>query len=146
MASENTVQRQIWKALGAIGTILFRLNSGKAWISNLGPKGVTRLEDGSVLIKAARPIALGFAYPNGEPVVGQLDLGGWTKITVTPAMVGKEIPVATFFDAKRTTGGKTSTEQQNFADQVTRAGGIAGIVNSPEAAVAIVDDWKRFNT
>lgn len=131
-------------ALGRIGTTLFRLNSGKAWISNLGPKGVTRLQDGSVIIQAARPVALGFAYPNGEPVVGQLDLGGWTKITITPDMVGREIPVATFIDAKRTKGGRTSSDQQNFADQVTKAGGIAGIANSPEAAVAIVDNWKRF--
>ncbi|BCP56222.1 hypothetical protein K32_48390 [Kaistia sp. 32K] len=145
MSSENTVQRRIWLAVGAIGTTLFRFNSGRAWISNLGPKGVQRLQDGSVLIKAARSIALGMAYPNGESVTGQLDLGGWTTIEVTPEMVGRKIAVATFMDAKRSKGGKTSDEQANMVAQVDLAGGIAGIANSPEAAVAIVEDWKARN-
>ena len=146
MASENTVQRQIWLALGKIGSKVFRLNSGRAYISNLGPKGVTRMQDGSVLIQAARPIALGLAFPNGEPVVGQHDLFGWTPIVITPEMVGRTVPVVTSFDAKATTGGKTRPDQQNFSAQIIADGGISGIINSPEAAVAIVDDWKRFNT
>lgn len=145
MAAENTVQRQIWLALGKLGTVLFRLNSGKAWMSNLGPKGVQRLQDGSVLIKAARPVALGLAYPNGEPVVGQHDLFGWTTVTITPDMVGKTVPVVTAVDAKRSSGGRTSDDQRNFAGAISNAGGIAGIANSPEAAIAIVDNWKRFN-
>lgn len=143
MSSENTVQRRIWLALGAIGTTLFRLNSGRAWMSNLGPKGVQRMSDGSVMIKAARSIALGMAYPNGDSVTGQLDLAGWTTIEITPEMVGRKVAVATFIDAKRSKGGRTSEEQANMVAQVDRAGGIAGIANSPEVAVEIVESWKK---
>lgn len=142
MASEGTVQRQIWLALGAISR-LFRLNTGKAWISNLGPKGVQRLQDGSVLIKAARSIALGFAYPNGDPVVGACDLPGWTTITITPEMVGRKVAVFTSIETKRTKGGQASDHQLNWCNQVDQAGGIAGIANSPEAALAIVESWKH---
>lgn len=145
MASENTVQREIWLALGSICR-LFRLNTGRAWFSNLGPKGVQRLADGSVLIKAPRSIALGFAGPNGDPVVGACDLPGWTTVVITPEMVGRKVAVFTSIETKRTKGGKTSADQLNWCSQVKQAGGIAGIANSPEAAVAIVSDWKQSNT
>lgn len=143
MASENTVQRQIWLALGAVSR-MFRLNSGKAWLSGAGP--AQRLQNGSVMVPAARPVALGLAFPNGEPVVGQSDLFGWTEVTITPEMVGRKVPVVTAIETKRTKGGKASEGQINFVDQVQKAGGIAGIANSPEAALAIVDNWRRFNT
>jgi hypothetical protein len=145
MAAESTVQRQIWLALGAVCR-LFRLNTGRAWLSSLGPKGVQRLQDGSVLIKGARSIALGLAYPNGDPVVGACDLPGWTTVTITPEMVGRQVAVFTSIETKRTKGGKASEEQINWCQQVDKAGGIAGIANSPEAALAIVDEWKHRNS
>lgn len=146
MASEGVVQREIWAAVGRLGAILFRLNSGRAWISNLGPGGVQRNTDGSVVVRAARPIALGMAYPNGDPVAGQLDLCGWTSIEITPDMVGRRVAVATYIDAKRSKGGKTSEQQVNFCDQLNKAGGIAGIANSAEAAVDIIESWKHRTT
>lgn len=142
MSSESTVQRQIWLALGAVSR-LFRLNTGRAWLSNLGPAGVQRLQDGSVLIRAARSIALGLAAPNGEPVVGVGDLPGWTSITITPEMVGRRVAVFTSIETKRSKGGRASAEQLNWVDQVQKAGGIAGIANSPETARNIYDEWKR---
>lgn len=145
MASEGTVQRQIWLALGAVSR-LFRLNTGRAWMSNLGPKGVQRLADGSVLIKAPRSIAIGLAYPNGDPVVGACDLPGWTTMTITPEMVGREVGIFTSIETKRTKGGKTSDDQINWRDQLNKAGCIAGIANSPEAAVAIIEEWKHRKT
>lgn len=142
MASEGNVQKTIWLGLGVLSR-LFRLNSGKGWISGLGPNGVVKLADGSVLIKAARPIALGFALPNGDPVNGQSDLGGWTKVTITPEMVGKDIAVFTAIETKRTSGGKASGDQLNFVAQVKAQGGIAGIANSLEAARKIIEDWAN---
>ena len=142
MSSEGTVQRRVWLSLGAVCR-LFRVNGGKGWLSGAGP--VKRLHDGSVLVPAGRPVALGFGQPNGDPLVGASDLCGWTKVIVTPEMVGHSIAVFTAIETKRSRGGKVSDDQINFVDQVQRSGGIAGIANSPEAARAIIDDWLAKN-
>lgn len=142
MAAEAAVQKAITLGLGMLSR-LFRLNSGKAWMSNLGPKGVVKLQDGSVLIKAARPVGLGLALTNGDSVEGQSDLGGWTQVTITPEMVGKRVAVATFIEVKRTKGGKLSDNQKNFIAQADAQGCIAGWANSPEAARKIIDDWAN---
>lgn len=142
MAAESTVQRQIWLALGA-ACRLFRVNTGKAWLSGAGP--AKRLQDGSVVVPAARPVALGFGLPNGDPLVGASDLCGWTPVVITPEMVGKTVPVFTAIETKRSKGGKASDAQINFVQQVTAAGGIAGVANSPEAARDIVASWHEQN-
>lgn len=145
MSSESSIQRSIWLAMGGVSR-LFRLNTGKSWISNLGPKGVSRLADGSVHIKAARSIALGLSMPNGDPVVGACDLPGWTTVVITPEMVGSKLAVFTSIECKASKGGRASDDQLNWRDQVQKSGGIAGIANSPEAALAIIEDWKRSRT
>lgn len=145
MSSEGTVQRSVWLALGRVSR-LFRVNTGKAWLSNLGPRGVHRLKDGTVHIEAPRPIAIGFGMPNGDPVVGAADLVGWTTVTVTPAMVGKTVAVFTSIETKRTKGGKTSEDQLNWMDQVQKAGGIAGVANSDEFAKEIIASWLNTHT
>lgn len=140
MAGEAAVQKAITLGLGMLSR-LFRLNGGKAWMSNLGPKGVVKMTDGSVLIKAARPVGLGLTMTNGDSVEGQSDLGGWTEVTVTPEMVGKRVAVATFIEVKRPKGGKLSDNQKKFIAQADAQGCIAGWANSPEAARKIIDDW-----
>jgi len=140
MSAENTVQRKIWLGMSRLCT-LFRLNTGRAWISNLGPKGVQKLADGSVLIKAARPVALGFSLTNGDPVNGACDLPGWTTIKITKEMIDKEVAVFTSFEVKKTEGGRATTEQLNWKNQVEKSGGIAGIVNSLEAAEQVRADY-----
>ncbi len=143
MSSEATIQRQIWLALGQVSR-LFRLNTGKGWVSGAGP--AQRLKDGSVLVPAGRPIALGLAMPSGDPVVGASDLIGFTPVTVTASMVGQTLPVFTAIETKRTKGGRASEAQLNFVSQVVRAGGIAGIANSTESAMSIIDSWhSRFS-
>lgn len=142
MASESSVQKAIWLNLGIVSR-LFRLNSGRAWLSNLGPKGVAKLADGSVLVKAARPIALGLANTSGNPVVGQSDLCGWTEVEVTQEMVGSVVPVFTAIETKRSKGGETSDDQINFIEQVRKAGGIAGVANSADAALKIFREWAN---
>lgn len=142
MASEATVQREVWLALGSESR-LFRVNTGKAWVSGAGP--AQRLQDGSVLVPAGRPIALGLGMPNGAPVVGCSDLLGWTPVVVTQAMVGQTLPVLTAIETKRTKNGRASAEQLHFIGQVVQVGGIAGIANSADAARAIVESWRsRF--
>lgn len=140
MASESTVQRQIWLSLGRISK-LFRLNTGRAWLSNMGPRGVQKLADGSVLIKSARSIALGLSSPNGEPVVGACDLPGWTPVVITEDMVGRTVAVFTSIETKASGGGEVREKQRDWMAAVQRDGGIAGIANSPAAAEKIIREF-----
>lgn len=140
MAAEASTQRAIWLRAAAIaGVVLFRANSGKAWLGSGPPR---RLTDGSVVLPAARPVALGLALANGDPVVGQGDLLGWRTITITPDMVGCRVAVFLSIEAKRTSGGRVSADQQRWMETVQRAGGIAGVANSPEAAAGIVEAYR----
>lgn len=139
MAAENTVLRQVWLAVAAT-TVLFRVNTGKAWVGHGPPR---RLVDGSVVLAGARPIALGFSRPNGDPVAGTADLNGWTSIVVTPDMVGKRVAVYTAIETKRSKGGRTSSEQEGFIAQVLAAGGIAGVANTEAVALEIVSNYTK---
>jgi hypothetical protein len=141
MSSENTVQRKIWLKLGSMACRLFRMNSGRGWISGLGPNGIIKLTDGSVIVKAARPIALGFSMPNGDPVKGVSDLPGWMTLEITPEMVGKKVAIFTSMEIKATTGGRASPDQKNWFKQVNDAGGLAAIVNSEESAIAAINEY-----
>lgn len=140
MSSEGTVQRKVWRQLGATCR-LFRLNTGRSWLSNLGPAGVQKLADGAILMKAARSIALGFADTSGNTVEGASDLIGWTKVTITPEMVGQDVAVFTAIETKASKGGKKRDTQVNFCNQVSNQGGIAGFANSEAAADDIVNSW-----
>lgn len=149
MASESSVQRTVWLSLARrtlARVTLFRSNSGKGWISGFGPKGVHKLKDGSVLIEAPRPIALGLAMVNGDTVPGLLDLTGWTDVEITPEMVGRHIPVFTMIEAKESGGGQKRDNQINVVRQVQQAGGIAGFAASERQAHEIIDAWLRGDT
>jgi hypothetical protein len=140
MTREATNQRAIWLATAALaGVVLFRANSGRAWLGMGLPK---RLQDGSVVLPAARPVALGLALASGDPVAGQSDLIGWRTITITPDMVGCRVAVFTAIEVKREKGGRTSAAQTHWMEQVQRAGGIAGVANSPDAARKIVEGYR----
>lgn len=141
---ESTVQKSIWARLGFL-SVLFRVNTGRAWLSGMGPRGCIRQDDGSVIVEAARPIALGFANPAGEPVNGTADLIGWTSIEITPEMVGQKVAVFTSVETKRSEGGRTSPEQMKWCDQVTRAGGIAFVANSDELAEDRLREWVQYH-
>ena len=146
---EGTDQRAAWLATAkvsslfksAVRTVLFRVNTGKGWVSGGGPP--QRLKDGSVVIPSGRPIALGFALTNGDALEGAADLNGWTSIVVTPEMVGSTVAVFTAIETKRTTGGRKRTGQINYVEQVKAAGGIAGFANSAEAAQAIIATYCK---
>lgn len=94
MNLELTEQRNISGAIGLLFS-LFRVNTGRAYISNRAPAGASRLTDSSVLIKAALPVAIGYADPKGQPVSGVADLNGWTSV-----------------ETKRTKGGRISPAEQ----------------------------------
>lgn len=139
---EASNQRSMWMAAAALaGVILFRVNTGQAWVSGGGP--AKRLPDGNVLLRGGRPVSLGFGLINGAPVVGVGDLCGWRSVTVTPDMVGCRIAVFTSIEAKRGDGkGRVSADQKRWRDTIVAAGGIAGVANSPEEAIGIFNSWR----
>lgn len=138
MSSESAVQREIWFALGRICR-LFRLNTGKAWLASGQP---VRLQSGDMLLPGARPVAIGLGLANGSPVVGAGDLIGMTTVRITPEMVGCKVAVFTSIECKRSSGGRTTPEQKRWAAIVQAAGGIAGVANSPGAALDIVKNYR----
>ncbi len=145
MSLESTNQRAIWLALGQICR-LFRLNTGTAWISSMGQKGVRRLDNGSVLIAGARSIPLGFADVHGKTVKGVCDLPGLTTMIMTPelaqALMGRPVAIFTSIEVKRSKGGVISDDQKDWCAFVQGCGGIAGFATSPEEALKIISSWK----
>jgi hypothetical protein len=81
---------------------------------------------GIIVLHGARKIRFGLHEGSG-------DLVGWKTITITPEMVGSH--VAVFFSNEiKSPAGRLSDEQKNWAVQVTKAGGIAKVMRSPEDA------------
>ena len=142
MTTEANIQRAAWLRVARTST-LWRLNVVMGWVSALGPNGITKRTDGSVLIRQARPMALGFALADGSPVKGSADLVGRTTITITPEMVGQQIAVFTSLEAKNSKGGRVSTDQKNWLNQTAEAGGISGVFSSPEEAEQIIANYLR---
>lgn len=71
---------------------------------------------------------------------GSLDYIGWRSIVVTPDMVGKRLAVFAAIDAKDLE--KPRPKQIIFAENVQRAGGLAGFAHSASEAMAILHpDW-----
>ncbi|WP_441280646.1 hypothetical protein [Tardiphaga sp. 862_B3_N1_1] len=115
-------------------------------MSNLGPRGIQRMTDGSILIKAPRPVALGLAMTSGDTVPGLSDLTGYTDVVITPEMVGRRVPVFTVIETKATGGGRKREAQINFIQQLQKAGGIAGFAESDAQANEIIDAWLAGRT
>lgn len=134
-------QRSIWAAACFIGrTVLFRLNTGMAWVTSGGK--ATRLPSGDVLVPGGRPMTLGFGRPDNKPVAGAGDLIGWHSMVITPEMVGCRVAVFTSVECKRPKGGRASADQENWRDQVRADGGIAVIANTPTVAQDAIANFK----
>lgn len=132
--------RAVWLAL-SIRCRLFRANSGKAYLSGGGK--VVFDERGTAHVPFARPVALGLAMTNGDTVPGLSDLFGWTQVTVTPAMVGRVLPVVTAIETKESGGGRKRSDQIAFLKRMEGEGAIAGFAASVEQANEIIDAWHR---
>jgi len=131
---ENPIQKRILLRCGHGATRLFRQNVGKTWIGRsrkIIKAGMYYLNPGDVIIRQARRFHAGFE--------GQSDLGGWHTVTVTPEMVGRKIAVYTALEVKTKTG-RVKKTQQRFIDMVRKAGGLAGVVRSPEEAEDVLNE------
>lgn len=129
--------RSIMLALGKMRSIkLFRNNTGMAW---QGTRVTIRgVPSHYTILKDARPIHCGL-------VEGSSDLIGWTEIIVTPDMIGKKICMFTALEVKSGSG-RASPTQINFLEAVRTAGGISGLVSTPEQALQLVQDQTRIIT
>jgi len=106
---ETAIQQAVRLALSQAGAVVFRNNQG-AYQDDQG-----------------RWIKYGVCNPGGS------DLIGWTSVTVTPDMVGTTVALFTAVEVKTPTG-RVTPAQQNFIDQVNKAGGRAGVARSSEDA------------
>jgi hypothetical protein len=122
--SEHATQNDIRNSLCDVG-LFFRANVGQAWASN----DITRLPDGSLLLRNPRPFSTGLPP-------GFHDIFGMVTLVITPEMVGQKIAVFTSMDAKSQTGRKRDA-QVRFARAVRDAGGRSGFARDTATAIAI---------
>lgn len=110
---ESNIQQDVRLALSQGGVVTFRNNSG-AYEDDRG-----------------RWVKYGIGNPGGS------DLIGWRQTVITPDMVGKYVAIFAAVEVK-TEYGRVTEAQQNFIDQVNKAGGIAGVVRSAEDALQLL--------
>lgn len=113
---ESHVLSAVRLAMGQRAT-LFRANVGQAWTGN----EVIR-QGRDVLIRDARP------FNTGLPP-GFSDLFGWTRQGDVARFLALECKGPT---------GRPTEDQLRFLAAVKAAGGIAGVVRSPEEALALL--------
>ena len=112
--SEQELIKQILTELSARGHRGFRNNVGMGWAGDWSNGG-----DGSVLIRAARPLHAGLCE-------GSSDIIGWARDGRFLALEVK---------CGRTA---TTTAQKAFIACVLQAGGVAGIVRSMDDALTLL--------
>lgn len=127
--SEHRIQNEIRNALAG-RCLLFRANVGQGWTGD-----ATRLPDGSVLLKNARP------FTTGLPP-GFSDTFGLVPVTITPDMVGQLVGVFVAGEVKAP-GGRVAPKQQNFLDAITRHGGRAAVWRSVPDAMATIEGARH---
>ena len=123
---ETDRMRSIMLGLSTPGCRLFRQNVGTGWTGD-----ITRLKDGSILIKNPRPLQAGLCK-------GSSDLIGWRSVTVTTEMVGRKVALFLAVEVKGDRG-RATPEQRNFIDRVRLDGGLAGVARTVEDALAITE-------
>lgn len=111
MTSERDIQAEIWEAIGHF-SVMFRNNVG------------------GIKDKSGKWVKFGL-------VKGSSDLIGWTPVTVTQEMVGKQIAVFTAIECKTKTG-KATDAQLYFIARIWADNGFAGIARNVEDAMKII--------
>ncbi|CAG2144542.1 hypothetical protein LMG31506_03028 [Cupriavidus yeoncheonensis] len=125
MSEEHRIQNESRNALVGEG-LYFRANVGQAWVGEV----VTRLPNGDMLLRNARPFSTGLP-------AGFADLFGLTPVVVTPDMVGQRVAVFTAIEFKATKG-RASEKQAAFLKAVNDNGGRAGVARSAKDALRVV--------
>lgn len=128
MMKESPTQKRILLDCGHGDTRLFRQNVGKTWIGEskyYNRRETVVVNRGDVVIRQARRFIAG--------IKGMSDLIGWHSVIIIPEMLGQKIAIYTGFEVKGDRG-RATPDQLQFISLVKNAGGIAGVVKSPEDA------------
>lgn len=136
MTTESSIQKAVQIMASKLGMRLFRNNVGKFYTgrhSRITKPTQFILMPGDVLIRSAYPVSAGLCE-------GSSDLIGFTPITITPDMVGKQVSVFTALEVK-TQSGRTTKEQENFIKVVQQAGGIARVIRSDNEIQEVIDEF-----
>lgn len=121
--NETNILQRIRLAIGRLPNVkIFRQNCGQAWMG----KVIRRTAD-TLTIQDPRPVQFGL-HP------GSADLIGWQTIEIMPEHVGQKLAVFTSIEVKTETG-RVKPDQENWQQQVLKAGGRAFVARSEEAAV-----------
>ena len=123
--SEKNIQSLCMLAASQAGATVFRNSIGRGVLGQF-----TRNPDGTFLVKHGRVVDFGVCNPGGS------DLIGWMPVKITADMVGRTVAVFLSLEVKTPTG-RATDDQKNFIAAVRRAGGLAGVVRSPDEAVAV---------
>ena len=118
---ETKIQNETLLESGKIPSLrLFRNNVG------LGFQGKILNENYPIItLENYRRVSFGLIPGSGDCI-------GWQSIKITPDMVGKSIAQFVSVELK-TDIGKPQTNQKNWYNQVTGAGGKAVIIRDPES-------------
>ena len=133
--SEKNIQSQCWLEASKQGVTLFRNNVGVA-IAITPPKKKSWTALMKAVVGFVRQMG-GFASPIKYGLhEGSGDLVGWKTIVITTEMVGQKIAQFVSLEVKTATG-TAEPDQITWLNNVRRAGGLAGVVRSPDEAVAV---------
>lgn len=122
--TEHKIQNEIRNALCGEG-LFFRANVGQAWTGE-----VSRLPDGSIIIKNPRPFSTGLP-------VGFSDIFGLRPQIITPEMVGSRVGIFVALEVKSKTG-RVSPKQESFLSAIRNQGGRSGVIRSAEDALRVI--------
>lgn len=132
--SEKNIQSTIMLAASVNGANVFRNNVANAvagQATRIERDGPVMLHKGDWVVKQGRRTQFGLC-------VGSSDLIGWRAVTVTPNMVGRRIARFLALEVKTSTG-RATDDQKNFIEAVRKNGGLAGVVRSPDEAIALLN-------
>lgn len=131
--SEKNIQSSIMLAASASGATLFRNNTGNgvagAKMFRIEKAGPVQLQPGDWVVRHGSRIQYGLC-------VGSSDLVGWRTVKITPEMVGRKIARFLALEVKTPTG-RATDDQKRFIEAVRKAGGLAGVVRTPDEAIGI---------
>lgn len=110
MSNERDIQAEIWRAMSQF-SVMFRNNVGAFKDKN-------------------KWVRFGL-------VKGSSDLVGWTRVEITPDMVGRTIAVFTAIECK-TAKGMATPAQIYFIERAKLDGGYAGVARNVEDALKVI--------
>lgn len=126
-AAHTALKAECLLAYGARpGVRLFNNPVGEGWIG----KPVRGMHADRLTLLAPRRVVFGLAP-------GSSDIIGFRSVTITVDMIGKTIAQIVAPEVKTGTG-RLHGSQSPFLDTVTEAGGLAGIIRSPDDLGALL--------